>query len=280
MITNLLLGARTGALASDLAPKSGRRGPGAGAMRLVERNTIVARRLWYLFLTGFLEPVLYLFSIGVGVGKLVGALPGPGGAPVPYDVFVAPGLMAAAAMNGSVLDTTFNFFVKFKYAHTYDAVLASPLGVGDVTRGEVLWAVLRGTLYSCAFLGAMVGLGLVKSPWAVLAVPAASLIAVGFAGAGLAATTWMRSWTDFDYVNLTIVPLFLFSATFFPLSRYPDAVGWIVRATPLYQGVAMERALVLGGVDWSTLGHAVYLMVLGAVGIRIATARLGKLLQP
>jgi lipooligosaccharide transport system permease protein len=277
MIANLVLGARTGALASDLAPRSGRRG---GALRLVERNTIVARRLWYLFFSGFFEPVLYLLSIGTGVGKLVGTLPGPGGAPVLYDVFVAPGLMAAAAMNGAVLDTTFNFFVKFKYAHTYDAVLASPLGVGDVTRGEVLWAVLRGTLYSSAFLGAMLGLGLVRSPWAVLAVPAASLIAVAFAGAGLAATTWMRSWTDFDYVNLTIVPLFLFSATFFPLSRYPDVLGWIVRATPLYQGVAMERALVLGGVDWSTLGHAVYLLVVGLVGIRIATARLGRLLQP
>jgi lipooligosaccharide transport system permease protein len=249
-------------------------------LRLVERNTIVARRLWYLFGSGFLEPVLYLLSIGIGVGQLVGTLPGPGGAPVPYAVFVAPGLMAAAAMNGAVLDTTFNFFVKFKYSHTYDAVLASPLGVGDVTRGEVLWAVLRGTLYSCAFLGAMAGLGLVRSPWAVLAVPAATLIAWAFAGAGLAATTWMRSWTDFDYVNLAIIPLFLFSATFFPLSRYPDAVGWVVRATPLYQGVAMERALVLGGPDWSTVGHGLYLAVVGFVGVRIATARLGRLLQP
>lgn len=259
----------------DPGVKSGRRGP----LRLVERNTVAARRLWYLFFTGFFEPLLYLLSIGIGVGQLVGTLPGPNG-PVPYEMFVAPGLMAASAMNGAVLDTTFNFFVKFKYAHTYDAVLASPLGVGDVTRGEVLWAVLRGTLYSCAFVGAMLALGLVQSAWVVLAVPAAALIAFACAGAGLAATTWMRAWTDFDYVNLTIVPLFLFSATFFPLSRYPDAIAWVVRATPLYQGVALERALVLGGVDWSTLGHALYLLTMGLVGIRIATARLGQLLQP
>ena len=96
-------------------------------VRIVERNALAYRRIWYVFLTGFAEPVLYLLSIGVGVGRLVGDLPGPGGHPVPYQTFVAPGLLAAAAMNGAIFDTTFNFFVKFKYAHTYDAMLATPL---------------------------------------------------------------------------------------------------------------------------------------------------------
>ena len=126
----------------------------------------------------------------------------------------------------------------------------------------------------------MLVFGLVESWWAVLAAPVAVLIGFAFAGAGLAATTCMRSFLDFDYVNLAIVPLFLFSATFFPLSQYPAALEAIVRVTPLYQGVVLERSLVLGDVHWSLLLNAAYLAVMGAVGLRIAGRRLGRLLQP
>ena len=173
-------------------------------LRIVERNAIVYRRGWLVFLSGLVEPFLYLLSIGIGVGALVGKVPGPNGVPVEYDAFVAPGLMAAAAMNGAVLDTTFNFFIKLKYSHTYDAMLATPLGVRDVAIGEVLSALLRGAFYSTVFLIAMVAFGLVASWWAVLAVPAATPIAFAFAGAGLGLTTFMRSWVDFDYVNLAL----------------------------------------------------------------------------
>ena len=250
------------------------------SVHVIERNALAYRRMWYVFLTGFFEPLLYLLSIGVGVGALVGRLPGPGGRLVTYEAFVAPGLLAAAAMNGSVFDTTFNFFVKYKYAGTYDAMLATPLGVGDVAQGEVGWALLRGTVYAAAFLLTMAALGLVASPWGVLAVPAAVLIGYGFAGLGLAATTWMRSFVDFDFVNLALVPLFLFSATFFPLSRYPNGVAWVIRLTPLYQGVNLERSLVLGDVRWTLLVPAVYLGALGWGGVRVASARLARLLQP
>ncbi len=249
------------------------------AARVVERNVLAYRRMWVVFVAGFAEPVLYLLSIGVGVGALVGEVALGGGRSVPYEVFVAPGMLASTAMNGAVFDATFNFFVKYKYAKTYDAILATPLGVRDVAIGETTWALLRGALYASAFLLTMVALGLVESWWAVLAVPAAVLIGFAFAGAGLAATTWMRSFVDFDYVTLAIVPLFLFSATFFPLDRYPDALRWVVRATPLYQGVALERALVLGDVGWTLLLHAGYLALMGAVGLTVATRRLGALLQ-
>lgn len=252
---------------------------GKRAIRIVERNALAYRRQWFIFLTGFIEPVLYLLSIGIGVGALVGNLT-VGGRSIPYEQFVAPGLLAASAMNGSVMDTTFNFFAKYKYMHTYDAMLATPLRVRDVARGEVTWALLRGGIYATSFLVTMLFFGLVESWWAVLAVPAAVLIGFGFAGAGLAATTWMRSFTDFDYINLAIIPLFLFSATFFPLSRYPAGLQWVVRATPLYQGVALERGLVLGDVHWSLVLNAAYLAVMGAVGLRIAGERLARLLQP
>lgn len=253
---------------------------GRRSARIVERNTLAYRRMWFVFLTGLAEPILYLLSIGIGVGELVGDLPGPGGRPVTYEAFVAPALMAAAAMNGSILDTTFNFFVKYKYLRVYDAVLATPLGTTDVALGEVVWALLRGALYATAFLLTMVAFGLVDSGWAALTVPVALLIGFAFAGAGLAATTWMRSFVDFDYVALALVPSFLFSATFFPLSRYPGALEWVVRATPLYQGVALERALVVGELNWALLLHAAYLAAMGWLGVRVAARRLHALIQP
>jgi lipooligosaccharide transport system permease protein len=250
------------------------------SMRVVERNVRSYARMWPAFLTGFLEPIFYLFSIGVGVGELVGDLPGPGGEPISYRMFVAPAMLATSAMNGTVFDTTFNFFFKYKYAKTFDGMLATPLSVSDVARGELVWALLRGTLYVGGFLLTMVVLGLVPSWWALLALPAAALIGFGFAGAGLGLTTYMRSFTDFAYVGLAITPLFLFSATFFPLDQYPGAVAWIVRASPLYQGVAIERALILGDPSWALVGHAAYLAIMGVAGLRLATRRLGLLLQP
>lgn len=250
------------------------------AANIVERNALAYRRTWWVFAAGFAEPVLYLLSIGIGVGGLVGDLPGPGGRLVPYEAFVAPGMMAVAAMNGSVIDTTFNFFVKLKYQGVYKSVLATPMEPRDVAYGEVAWGLLRGTLYSTAFLVTMVVLGLATSWWAVLAVPGALLIGFAFAGVGLAGATFLRSFVDLDYVNLGVIPLFLFSGTFFPLSRYPDALQWVVRATPLYQGVDLLRACTLGAPDWTALGHAVYLAAMGIAGMRLAGRRLGMLMQP
>jgi lipooligosaccharide transport system permease protein len=246
---------------------------------VIERNVFAYRRLWGIFLTGFAEPLLFLGSIGIGVGHLVGGVK-YGGGTVPYDQFVAPGLLAAAAMNGAVFDTTFNFFFKYKYAKTFDAMLSTPLGPNDIARGELGWAMLRGTIYSGAFLVFMAILGLTASPWAIFCLPAAMLIGFAFAGLGMAATTFMRSFVDFDYVNLALLPLFLFSGTFFPLSQYPPVLRVIVQCTPLYQGVALERALAFGNLDWTIAVHVLYLSVLGFVGLRIAGHRLAHLLQP
>jgi lipooligosaccharide transport system permease protein len=249
-----------------------------GARRIVERNYTAHRRQWYVFASGFAEPLLYLLSIGIGVGKLVGKIPGPGGTLVTYREYVAPGMLAAAAMNGAVFDTTFNFFIKLKYQGVYDAMLATPLSPFDIAAGEVSWALLRGAIYAAAFLGTMVLFGLVHAWWAALAVPGAVLIGFAFAGAGSAGTSFMRSWTDFDLVNAAILPMFLFSGTFFPLSRYPGWLEVVVRATPLYQGVALERSLILGAADLATLGHAAYLVAMGLAGVRVASRRLTTLL--
>ena len=249
------------------------------SMRIVERNMYAYRRNWPVFVSAFVEPLFFLLSIGIGVGELVGDIT-VAGHTIDYEEFVAPGLFAVTAMNGALFDATFNFFVKFKYHKVYDGILATPLDTLEVTTGEMLWSLLRGTIYSIGFLGMMTAFGLVHSWWAILTIPAAMLIGFAFAGAGLAACTFMRSFVDFDYVNLVIIPLFLFYAVFFPVAQYPDVLEAVVRCTPLYQGVVLCRSLVLGDLHWSLLANIAYLLVMGLVGLRIASRRIRHLLQP
>jgi lipooligosaccharide transport system permease protein len=248
------------------------------AMLLIERNIYVYRSGWLVILSGFFEPLFYLLSIGLGIGGIVGDIPGPGGTPIPYALFVAPALLASASMNGAIAESTFNVFFKLNYQKMYDAVLATPLGPGDVALGEIGWAVIRSTLYALGFIVVIGVLGLIRSPWALLAVPAATLLAFAFAAAGMAVTTWMRSWQDFDLIQLVVLPLFLFSGTFYPISAYPEAIRLFVQLTPLYQGVDLIRALVTGAVDPGILWHVVYLLVMGFVGLAIVARRLDKLL--
>jgi lipooligosaccharide transport system permease protein len=252
---------------------------GRRALRLVERNVLVYRRGWAFLVTGFFEPFFYLLSIGVGLNKLVGNFV-IGGHVVAYTAYVAPGLLASSAMNGALFDATFNIFFKLKITKTYDAVLSTPLGVSDVALGELVWSLIRAGLYSGAFLVVMAGLGYVLSPWVVLCYPAAVLISFAFAAGGMAATSYMRSWQDFDRISLAVIPLFLYSATFYPLSVYPGWLQTVVQCTPLYQGVALVRGLDAGLFTWSLLGHAVYLAVMGTAGLAITARRFATLLLP
>jgi lipooligosaccharide transport system permease protein len=250
----------------------------AGYWRVVERNFVVYRSSWVVFVTGMLEPILFLLSIGIGVGGLVGDFTLDDGSRVGYVDFVAPAMLAASAMNGALFDATYNIFFRMKYAKLYDAMLATPLRPGDVARGEITWALLRGACYSLVFIVVMLGFGLVHSWWMLLAWPATMLIGFAFAGAGMALTTWMRSWQDFEYVQLAITPMFLFSATFYPLSTYPEGLQDIVRWTPLYQGVVLTRGMSLGSIGWDGVVAAVYLAAMGSLGLYFAGSRIGKLL--
>ena len=252
--------------------------PGGAARLLVLRNFIVYRSAWKLFLTGFLEPVLYLFSIGIGVGQLIDSFTFHG-EQVSYAAFVAPAMLATSAFNGALLDSTFNVFFKLKYEKLYDQMLATPLTTGDIARGEIIWGLLRGSVYSAAFLLVMVVMGLVDSWWAVLALPAAVLIAFAFSAVCMALTTWMKSWQDFDKITLAQMPLFLFSATFFPVEAFGDGVlRWVVEATPLYRGVVLCRELTTGVVTWESGVSVVYLLAMGIVGLVVVRRRLEALL--
>jgi lipooligosaccharide transport system permease protein len=255
----------------------GRAGDG-GSLRLIERHARVYRHAWLLFVSGVFEPLFYLLSVGLGLGVLVGKVPGPGGHLIPYREFVAPGLLAVSSMNGAMYDSTFNVFFRLKYAKLYDAILATPMRPAQVALGEIGWALIRGAIYAVAFICVMLALGLVHSAWAVLDVPVAVLIGFAFAAIGMTGTTYMKSWQDFDYVILASMPLFLFSTTFYPLSVYPRAVQVIVECTPLYQGVVLLRDLTAGVLGPDLLWRAAYLALLGVAGLYASGRRIGKLL--
>lgn len=247
--------------------------------RLLERQWMVNRAGgWMILLTGFFEPLFYLLSIRVGFGALVGDVE-IGDRLIPYTDFVAPALMAASAMNGALFESTMNVFFKLKHAKTYDAALATPLTSGDVALGEISYATLRGALYSAAFLITMWSLGMTSSSWAIGMLPVAVLVSFAFSSVGMAATTYMRSWADFEYVPSFMLPMFLFSATFYPLSSYGDW-QWVVQISPLYHGVTVMRSLNLG--EWSPtfVGHLGVLVAMSVTGLTVAARRIEHLLLP
>jgi lipooligosaccharide transport system permease protein len=250
--------------------------PGGRGRYLFERNVMSHRRTWAIIVSGFFEPLFYLLALGYGLGGYVGDVV-IDGEPIEYAAFVAPALLAASAFNGAFYDAT-NIFWKLRYQKVYDAVLATPLGPKDIASGETAFALFRGLIYAVGFFVLMLVLGLIHSWWAVLALPATVFIGFAFAGAGIAAVTYMRSWQDFDILNLAVLPMFLFSATFFPLSTYPGWLEAAVQATPLYHAVSLLRGLTTGAVGGAQIVDVVYLAALGLVGAWIAGRRISTLL--
>ena len=254
---------------------------GLGSRRawlLIERNLFVYRSGWIVILSGFFEPLFYLLSIGFGLGKLVGDVTGPGGEQIPYALFVAPALLAASAMNGAITESTFNFFFKLNYDKTFASILTTPMSPADISLGELAWALIRGALYTIGFIAVMFVMGLVRSPLIVLTLPGALLIGFTFASVGMAATSFMRTWQDFDLIQLVILPMFLFSGTFFPLDSFPEAARILIHLTPLYHGVDLLRGLSVGVVGPETLVHVGYLTLIGLLGMAVVSRRLDKLL--
>jgi len=247
-------------------------------LRMIERNLLVYKHSWLVLFSGFFEPLFYLLSIGFGLGRLIGDVPGPGGQPIPYALFVAPALLGASAMNGAITESTFNFFFKLTYDKTFASILTTPMAPVDISIGELAWALIRGALYTIGFIAVMVLFGLVRSPLILLTLPGAILIGFAFASVGMAATSFMRTWQDFDLIQLFILPMFLFSGTFFPLDSFPEGVRILIQLTPLYHGVDLLRTLAVGVIGPGTLVHVAYLTTMGLIGLAVVSRRLDKLL--
>jgi len=263
------------------APLSARRQPGRGrAAAMVERNLMIYRHTWAVLLAEVVEPLLYLASFGLGVGALIGHILVAKGVSVTYPEFVAPALLATAAMNGAMNETTFNMFSKLKTDRTYESILTTAMTVRSVALGEVSWALLRGTLVSTVYLAVVTALGLVPSPWALVVIPGALAIGFAFASVGLLVVTWLRTWQDFQLIQLAMLPMFLFATTFYPLDVYPRPIQLAVECLPLYQSIQLVRGPFLGSVTVGLVGNAAYLIVLGAGALALAVRRLNTTLRP
>ncbi|WP_353988775.1 ABC transporter permease [Ruicaihuangia caeni] len=238
---------------------------------------VVAKTNWLIVLSGLFEPILYLLAMGIGLGSLVGTVTTSTGAEVPYAAFIAPALLAVAAMNGAVYDSTWNVFFKMNYGKLYQGMLATSLGPLDVALGEIMLALARGLLYAGGFMLVMQAFGLNLSLWALLALPAVVLIAFAFASFGMAITSYMKTFQQMDWINFIMLPMFLFSATFYPLSVYPVAIQWLIQAMPLWHGVELVRGLTTGAVGPHLWWHVLYYVVMVLVGLTFTTRRLRAL---
>jgi len=244
---------------------------------LLERGWLAFRSsTWVPIFTGFVEPVLFLLAFGYGMGNLVGDI-STGSSSINYTMFIAPGLLATSAMNGAIYDSTWNVFFKLNESKLYKTMLSTPLGPMDIALGEITWALLRGLVYSIGFLSVVTLLGLTPSLWAVLAIPAASLVAFGFASFGMAITSFFKTYQQMGFVNFVLLPMTLFSGSLYPISVYPDWLEKLIMALPLWHGIELVRAFWFGNINSGVLLHILYFFVMIIIGLFVTSRRLRAL---
>ena len=243
------------------------------AIAVWQRNAAMYRRTWKLnLLPNFFEPLLYLLSIGIGVGSYVTQMEG-----MSYVQFLAPGLVAVAAMNGASFEVTYNTFVRLNYEKTYDSMLTTPIQPEDLLFGEVLWAVTRACIYGACFYAVITALGLAPLPSSLAALLVLPLAGLLFAAIGIAFSLRVVTIDLFNfYFTLFLTPLFLFSDIFFPLKeRLPGAWLWLAEALPLVHPVRLARATFRGELSPILAWDVFYVVALSALLLAVAarTAR-------
>jgi lipooligosaccharide transport system permease protein len=241
---------------------------------LLERGWLAFRSTnWIPVVTGFVAPVLVLLAFGSGMGNLVGDVT-IGNTTSDYTAFIAPGLLANSAMNGAIYDSTWNVFWKLNESKLYKTMLSTPLGPMDIALGEISWALIRGLAYSIGFLTVVTALGLTPSFWAILAIPAASLVAFGFASFGMTVTSFFKTHQQMGFINIALLPMTLFSGSLYPISVYPDWLEKVIMALPLWHAIEMVRAFWFGNINFGVLVHIGYFFVMIAAGLYVTSRRL------
>ena len=249
--------------------------PGAGQLRVSLRAfeywAMSYRRTWRgSVVSSLLNPVLYLTALGIGLGKLVNHGAHPLG--VSYVAYVAPGMLAATAMQIAAFESSYPVMVSIRWTRVYHAMLATPLRVRDVVAGHLMYAVARAGSAAAVYLVVLAAFGTLKSPLAILAWPSAILLALAFAAPIAALAAWAKQDSVFNALfRFGITPLFLFSGTFFPITRLPEPLRWLAYATPLWHGVDLIRRLTLGTATVGlSLAHVAYLAAFATAGVVLA----------
>ena len=256
------------------------------SLRVAESEAIAYRRTWRgTVISSFINPILFLAAMGAGLGSLVDS--GSGDLAVPYLAFVATGLMAASGMQNGATDGSFPVMAGILWRKNFIGAISTPISPSDIIYGRFLWAMLRLTFVLVVFAVIAVLFGAMEIGPALLSVPPAVLTGLGF-------LTVITSWTvtQKDGLSLStlfrfaIVPLFLFSGTFFPISQLPGFLQPVAYVTPLFHGVELVRKIALPGVDASVVTsipmwiHFAYLLTMVTVGLYLSTRLLDKRLRP
>jgi len=239
------------------------------ALAVWHRNAAMYRRTWmWNILPNFFEPVLYLVSIGIGVGAYITEMRG-----MSYVAFIAPGLLCVAAMNGASFEVTYNIFVRMNFEKAYDAMLTTPIEPDDILLGEVLWAVTRASIYGGCFFVVLAVAGLAPFPSAIVAAVSIPLTGLLFAAIGVSFSLRVPAIDQFSfYFTLFLTPLFLFSDIFFPLEeRLSGGWLWVAEALPLLHPVRIARAAFLGEFSIVLLWDLAYILMVSA--LLLGTAR-------
>lgn len=244
------------------------------------RNLVAVqhREYWLVVISGFVEPVLYLLSVGYGVGTLITRSALPDGRAGSYAAFVAPAMLAASAMNGALAESSYNFFARLRWQKVHEAMVSTPLRPFEIVLGELTWATIRGVLCSAVFLSLMILLGLTSAQRASAALFASMLIGFAFGAAGMAVATMLRTWRDFDYPHAVFGVLFLLSGTFTPTAGLPPVIRAVIELAPYYHAIELLRELTTGTPDPTTLVRIAYLLLLAVVGLLVAGRRLSRIL--
>ncbi|WP_207782297.1 ABC transporter permease [Phytoactinopolyspora limicola] len=231
------------------------------------------RRVWRgSIISGFLSPLLFLVAIGIGLGSLVDDGPAGGIEGISYLMFLAPGILAAQAMQTAISESTFPVLGAMKWQRQYHAMTAAPLGIADIVLGHLAFIAFRLTITSTTFVVIATAFGAIESWWVVLAVPVAILTGLAFAAPVFAYAARQEGPSGFSMLfRFVMLPLFLFSGTFFPVDQLPVVLEVIAKFTPLWHSVELCRGLALETLSLlPALGHLAYLLAWLALGITLA----------